>query len=267
MNRDTVRGADPPVGAVETLRHIAGIGLAGLVTGITVGGIGARIFMRIAGATGRPLAQGLTTEAGFRVGEITAGGTIALIVFVGILFGILGAVVFVVVRPWLAWAGRWRGAVFGIVLFAIGSASSDVMNPDNRDFFLLANDIVNVVAIGVLFLLFGVVMEWSHRWLDRRLPRGTTWITIFGVITGLGAVIGLPLMITTMFTDGGCDCGPSPWIAWSVVVMGLGTVGWWLGGRREVMRGPAMLAGYLGLLGAVGFGMVRAISDAAEILG
>jgi hypothetical protein len=38
-----------------------------------------------------PAAQGRTTEAGFTVGEVTFGGTIELIIFVGILIGLFGA--------------------------------------------------------------------------------------------------------------------------------------------------------------------------------
>ena len=108
---------DSPSGLV---RHIATVGISGIVTGLMVGGLGGRLFMRIAGATAPESAQGARTEAGFRVGEVTAAGTIELVVFVGIFVGIVGAVLFGVFRPWLSWAGRYRGAAFGVVLFALG---------------------------------------------------------------------------------------------------------------------------------------------------
>lgn len=257
----------PPVGFAATSRYVAVAGVAGLVTGVLVGGIGSRIFMRIAGASGRDLAQGLRTEAGFNVGEVTVGGTIALVVFVGVLFGIVGAALYVVVRPWLAWAGRWRGLAFGMVLFAIGSASSDVMNPDNRDFFLLDRDVLNVVMIVLLFLSFGVTMEAIHRRLDARMPTGDTATAAYSGIGAFGLLLATPLLVVTMFTEDGCSCGPSPWIAWFTVVSAIGTVLWWFGGRNGRWSLPGRVLGYVGLAGATAFGLVRAISDAAEIIG
>jgi hypothetical protein len=259
--------ARPPVGLADTARYVAVAGIAGVVTGVLVGGLGSRILMRIAGAAGRDLAQGLRTEAGFRVGEVTLAGSIALFIFVGVLFGILGAVLYVIVRPWIEWAGRWRGVVFGIVLFALGSASSDLMNPDNRDFFLLDRDLLNVGLIVSLFLAFGVTMEALHRRFDGRMPRGDDQTAIYAGLSVLGAALGVPLLITMMFTNAGCDCDPSPWVAWFTVVAALGTVAWWLGARDDRWSRLGRSLGRTGLIGATASGLLRAISDAAEILG
>lgn len=259
--------ARPPVGLAGTARHVAVAGVAGVITGVLVGGLGSRILMRIAGAAGRGLAQGLRTEAGFRVGELTLAGSIALFVFVGVLFGILGAVLYVVVRPWIEWAGKWRGLVFGIILFALGSASSDLMNPDNRDFFLLDRDLLNVSLIVSLFLAFGVTMEALYRRLDGRMPRGDDQTAIYAGLSVLGAALGVPLLILTMFTNGGCDCDPSPWIAWFTVITAIGTVLWWLGGRDDRWGRIGRVLGPIGLLAATTAGLVRSLSDAIEILG
>lgn len=262
-----VRVEGPPVGWAAVARHVAVIGLAGVTTGVLVGGIGSRLFMRIAGATGRDAAQGATTEAGFTVGEITFGGTVALVLFVGVLFGILGAALYTVFRPWLAWAGRFRGVMFGIVLFAVGSASSDVMNPDNFDFVILGNGLIDVLLIVALFLAFGIVMEEVHRALDRRVPgdpgRGSI---VFAAISLFGLLLAAPLVITVMFGDSGCDCDPPILAAWLTAVAAVGTVLWWLSSRHSRAGFPARLAGYLGLFGATGVGLARAISDAAEII-
>ena len=104
---------EPPFSSLRGLaRYVAIAGLAGLIAGFLVGGIGGRLFMRIAGAAAPDRAQGAGTEAGFTVGEVTAEGTIGLIVFIGIFVGVIGAVVYVVSIPWLSWAGRWRGLLF-----------------------------------------------------------------------------------------------------------------------------------------------------------
>ena len=262
-----VRVEQPPSNLASLVRHISIVGYSGLITGVLVGGLGSRIFMRIAGATGRDSAQGATTEAGFRVGEITVDGSLQLLFFVGIFVGILGALLYAVFRPWLAWAGRLRGLVFGAVLFAVGSASSDVMNPDNIDFFILGNGLLNVLVIGGLFLGFGVVIEEIHRLLDRKPPNETGRV---GVGSALLAVVGtlaaVPLTISIMFGNS-CDCDPPIVAAWFAVLTGIGTVLWWVSARRPRLRLPATVTGYVGLIGATAFGLVRAISDAAEIIG
>lgn len=56
------------------LRDIARSGLAGLLTGVLVAGIGGRIVMRLA-AVLEPGAVGQFTESGNRIGTISAGGS------------------------------------------------------------------------------------------------------------------------------------------------------------------------------------------------
>ena len=257
----------PPASLAALVRHVTVVGLSGLATGIVAGGLGSRIFMRIAGATGRDAAQGATTEAGFTVGEITLDGSVGLLIFVGIFMGILGALLYAVFRPWLAWAGRFRGVVFGVVLFAIGSASSDAMNPDNFDFRILGNGLLDVLLIGVLFLGFGIVIEELHRVLDRRMPGRDGKIRIgFAILAVVGSLMAVPLAITIMFGNS-CDCDPPIIAAWFAVLTGVGTVLWWASARRDRLRLPATIVGYIGLIGATALGLVRAISDAAEIIG
>ena len=256
-----------PTGWAALARHVAVIGLAGVATGVLVGGIGSRLFMRIAGATGSSAAQGATSEAGFTVGKITFGGTVSLILFVGIIFGILGAALYVVFRPWLAWAGRLRGVVFGVVLFAVGSASSDVMNPDNFDFFILGNGLLDVLLIAALFLAFGIVMEEIHRALDKRVSGqpGHRRI-VFAAISLLGFLIAVPLMVSTMFGNSFCHCDPPVLVGWLTALSAVGTTLWWLESSYQSAALPARLAGYLGLLGATSFGLIRALSDAIDII-
>ena len=61
----------PFTSAFGPFRHITIGGLSGLTAGVLVGGIGGRLFMRIAGAAAGERAAGAQTEAGFTVGEIT----------------------------------------------------------------------------------------------------------------------------------------------------------------------------------------------------
>jgi hypothetical protein len=256
------------------VRHVAIGGIAGLVTGIVVGGGGGRLFMRIAGAAARDAAQGATTEAGFTVGEVTFGGTVALIVFIGVFVGVAGAALYLIFRPWLSWTGRWRGAAVGVVLFAVGSATSDVMNPDNVDFFILGNSVLLVALIAVLFFAFGFGVDALFGFLDARLPgAGEGWRAV-GVIYASISVIGLVFVSLLPFAifvgDSSCDCGPPVVASWSVAVAAVGTLAWWI--TALVPSSPRWLrlgvgiVGYGGTLGVLVFGLLRAVSDAADII-
>jgi hypothetical protein len=266
---------EPPFDTVVGLaRQVAISGLAGLFTGILVGGIGGRLFMRLAGAAASGAAQGRGTEAGFTVGEVTLGGSLALVIFIGIFTGIAGAILFVVFAPWLSWARHWRGFLFGVVLFGAASATSDIMNPDNIDFRILKNPVLLVSAIFVLFLVFGLVMDSSFRFLDRRLPRTEGRGGIIAAPYVTLALVGLLVFVVFMplfFTEGACDCEPPVFASSSIVLAGLGTVLWWatalFSSIPTASRRVAAVLGYAGLAGVLAFGLFRAFSDAIEIIG
>lgn len=266
---------DPPFGSFMGLaRHIAVAGVAGLFTGVVVGGMGGRLFMRIAGAAAPDRIEGFGTEAGFRVGEVTFGGSLALIIFIGLLSGVAGAALFLVFDAWMSWA-RWaRGLVFGVLLFGLASATSDMMNPDNFDFTILGNSALLVALIFLLFLTFGVVMDRPVRFLDRRFPgvEGDTatsnGLYVALAVTGLLAVGAI---VPILFTDGFCDCDPPLVASWSVVVAGLGTLIWWATSLMTSLPSSARhvgaFLGFSGLAGSLVFGLFRAITDAIEIIG
>lgn len=257
---------------VGLLRFLTVSGLAGLVAGIIVGGAGARLFMRIAGAVAGERARGATTEAGFTVGEITVGGTLELVVFVGIFAGIVGASLYVLFRPWLAWAGPWRGTAFGVVLFALGSATSDVLNPDNVDFAILGNEFLVVATAFALFISFGTLIDAAFRWLDRRLPEASpphpVASIVYAVFTVLGIVAGTALLGQAMFTRNTCDCDPPVAASLFVVVTAMGTLGWIASAffPSARLRSASRVVGLTGLVGASAAGLVRAIGDAAAII-
>lgn len=257
------------------VRHVALGGIAGVVTGIAIGGGGSRLFMRIAGAAAPDSVQGATTEAGFTVGEVTFGGTVALIVFVGVIVGVIGAALYLIFRPWLSWAGRWGGAAIGLVLFAVGSATSDAMNPDNFDFAILGNSVLLVVLIAALFVGFGFMVDALFGFFDARLPGEEEGWRSVGVLYATISAIGLVLVSMVPFAifvgDSACSCGPPILASWSVAVAAIGTAILWV--AALVPRSPRWLRlgagtlGYGGTVGALVFGLVRAMSDAADIIG
>jgi hypothetical protein len=245
-------------------------GLAGLVTGVLVGGIGGRIFMRIAGAIAPGSSQGRNTEAGFRVGEVTFGGSTGLIIFIGLFSGFVAAAYWVALFPWLTVAGRFHGVAFGIVGFAAASATSDLMNTDNIDFTILKNEPVVVVMIFLLFITFGVVLDLTYRLIDKRTPVPDPNLNaVFYTLSALGLFMGSFAAITIL-TSEACSCTPPMGVGWSLLLVAAATIAWWV--SVLTARSPAWLgrasavAGYLGLAGVLVFGLIRAISDAVEII-
>lgn len=254
--------------ATTICRTITATALAGLGVGLVVVGGGGRLMMRIAGAAAPPIAQGSITEAGFRVGEVTAEGTIGLILFLGIFGGIASAVLHGVTRPWIE-AAIPRGRVFlsGVLFVAVGSAISDLLNPDNHDFAILRRPLFTVAL--VLFLLWGIgaTTAKATTMVERRLPDGSG--ARAGGIYLMFGLVSVPLssaMLSTLFDRDACGCEP-PWIAMaSVVVMAIATAGTWVSAMRGTQWRWARVAGLLGLGGALVFGIARAASDAIAIV-
>jgi hypothetical protein len=255
-------------------RHITIAGFAGVFTGILVGGIGGRLFMRLAGAAAPQIAQGRRTEAGFTVGEVTFGGSLGLVIFIGIFTGVIGAILFVVFAPWIAWARGWRGVLFGVVLFAIGSATSDIMNPDNIDFRILENPVLLVAAIFLLFVVFGLVMDAAFRFLDQRMPGaqdGSGSVNAPYIVLALVGVLAFVAVLPGFFSETAfCSCQPPILASVAMLLSGLGTLMWWVTVLFSVMpswsRIVSAVLGYTGIAGVLVFGLFRALSDAIEII-
>lgn len=125
--------------------------------------------MRVLGATSGDPAQGLLTEADEVVGEITAGGSIAIVVFVGVFGGLLAAASYLVVRRWLPSRAGPAGVVMGILLLGTIGAG-DALSPDNVDFAILGPTWLAVTLIVALALLFGVTFTAIAARLEAGMP-------------------------------------------------------------------------------------------------
>jgi hypothetical protein len=252
------------------VRHITAAGFSGLTAGIIVGGLGSRLFMRMASFIADEAAQGRRTEAGFRVGEVTFGGSLELIVFVGVFTGLVGAVFYVVLFPWLSWAGRWRGVAFGVTMFAAGSATSDIMNTDNIDFLILKNEPIVIGMILLLFISFGVVIDGTYRIIDRHLPDPSRRVNVVYYVFSTIGLVFVGAAFVALFTSEGCDCERPIGVAWSMAIAAAGTITWWA--YRLIANSPrwllttAAVIGYSGTAGVLVFGLVRALSDASAII-
>ena len=251
----------------EVLRDIARGGISGAIVGIVVGGLGARVVMRAA-AILHPDAVGALTENGNRIGEITLGGTLFLIVF-GLIFGVFAGALWVVVSPWIPGRSRNRALLTAGVAFAIGTPL--LIIGGNPDFVILDHDPVVVALLVALVGLIGLSIALLDSWLDRRLPHAVAGrkvpAALYAIVTLMGAVLVLPFVLLIFLTS---DEYQLPLRAgYALLVVGLCTATWWGLRVRGRVRAPQglVIAGRGALLVAVILGVLTSLPHISRALG
>jgi hypothetical protein len=255
-------GRSSPGRLSEPVRDIARGGLAGLFAGILVAGIGGRIVMRAA-ALLVPEAAGQVTENGNRIGEITASGTMGLVLGFGLFFGLSGAVVWVVVSPWIP-GGRWTRAALAMPI-AVSLTGVSLIQARNPDFQVLRYDSTTVVLLLALVALAGLTIAGVDAWLDRRLPGAGVSRPADGVylaLTVAGGALIFPIVVAGYLGEE----GP---LGLALVGVGVATLVHW---RLRYQGRPSpptwlALAGRGSLLAAAGLGVVALAPDVAAALG
>lgn len=142
------------------LCYLRGVGVAlvgGFWAGALVTGPAMRLIMRLLAVTAGDDAQGRITEANEVIGQIELGGTLGLVVFGGILPGLLSGGLYLVVRRWLP-AGRAGGVVFGLLHLVVGATRVDPLRADNIDFELVGPAWLAVLTFGVAAIVHGMAV-------------------------------------------------------------------------------------------------------------
>lgn len=164
------------------------IGIAsGMIAGLLAGGVGSRIAMRVSAIMGGEKIAGLMTENGNIVGQITAEGTIGLLIFGGLFPGMIGGGLFVALRNWIPGPTAWRGLTFGLLLLL--TFGWLIINDSNADFAELGNPGVNVAMFAMLFVFFGLLVHPIFILIDRRLPCVHQGMSRRWVYTFIGTLI------------------------------------------------------------------------------
>ena len=164
---------------LERLGRMVTLGtLGGIITGVLVGGVANRLVMRILAMVNSDKA-GLVTENGNVSGEITAGGTASIIMFIGVISGVAGGLIYIVIRRWLPDFWPVKGLTFGLVMLCIFGRIL-VFDSDNIDFALFGPGALSVALLALLFVLFGVISSPLIDRMDRHVPslfysRTITW--------------------------------------------------------------------------------------------
>jgi hypothetical protein len=238
----------PPVSRIdEVLRDISRGGLAGILIGV-FGGVGARIVMRL-DALLLPDTVGAFTSNGNRIGDITIGGTLALVLG-GVIAGLQAGTIWVAVSPWIPRTGLARAVLTMPIVVAI--AGPGLIEGDNPDFLVLHFDPIVVALLIALVAICGFVFALVDDWLERRLPHlapGQGRVTpMYAIVTILG-FLTLPINFMLIVFDEGVV---QP-VGITFVSVGLVTVAWWVLRLFGRPRRPPILvwAGRLALTGGV----------------
>jgi hypothetical protein len=220
----------------EVLRDIARGGISGVVAGIVVGGLGGRVVMRIA-ALLHPDAVGALTENGNRIGAITLGGTLSLVLF-GLISCAMAGAVWVIVSPWIP--GHAGVRALGTAGIAIAIGTPLLIIGRNPDFVILDHDPTVVALLVALVGAIGLSIALLDSWLDRRLPHATTGqkrpAAFYAIVTLMGAVLVLPFVLLVFLTS---DEYQLPLRAgYALLAVGLCTAVWWTLRVRGRVRAP-----------------------------
>lgn len=249
------RSAPPPPRptsspVVDRLRWVAARGIAAVVAGGLVLGLGGRLVM-FASRLLHPDAVGRVTENGNVVGEFTLGGTVALLVFGGLLSGAMAGVVWVVVREWLP------GSRLVVAVAVVGIGGAQLVDGTNRDFDVLAPPAADIGLLLGLLVVFGLVLSALDGRVGSLVERPTTTATsVAAIAVAVGGSLAVPT-VATFFSRSFCFCEDPPiWTGLGLVVAAAGTTWWWVADARGAAEPPrgAVLLGRAGTLAAVALG-------------
>jgi len=258
-------------GVVAVLRDVTRTALAGIVTGILVLGVGGRVVMRLA-AVIDPGSVGRFTENGNVIGTISADGSLAVILFGGLIGGVFGSIVWIAVSPWLPGHGL-RRAVLAIPL-TIALSGFLLVDSGNVDFRILDGDALVIALLLGLLGAFGFALALVDERLDRALPSVARTSSIRSVVyvtlVMFGAVSFLPGVVASYFGgEMGFAHRPSVLVGLAIGAAGLATVAWWIARANGRNRPPNALtfAGGAAVLAAFAFGTARVVEEVSRILG
>jgi len=245
------------------LRDVSVGGIASLVSGLVVLGLGGRLVMFLSRLL-HPESIGRLTENGNEIGVFTFDGTLGILIFGGIAGGLAAAPVWVVIKPWIP--RKW--AVVGLGAVAIGGFQ--LVASDNRDFDILERPALDLFLLLTLVFIFGAVLHLLDRFLESRMPRGdrTGPLVVYGAITAVGLVIA-PLGLVLQFMPSFADRAHSPiWTAVFVCGTGLITLWWWIDRERGKTE-PTSVQRRLGsgfVAGAVLVGLLHLTFEIIRVL-
>jgi hypothetical protein len=149
--------------ALRTLVAATGVGA---LVGLVVGGGGSRLAMGLIALADDREDFGSITGSGAFVGEITLGGTLAVLA-TGMVLGIFGAGAYVALRAWLPARAAYRTLVFVLIVLGLGMFAAI---EGNQEDFVFLNTAVSIASFAVVLLVYALAVP---PLIDRFSPRST----------------------------------------------------------------------------------------------
>ena len=220
----------------EATRTISASLAGGVVAGLLVAGLGGRLLMRLVAVTSDESAQGRLTEADEVVGRVTAGGTVGLVVFVGLFSGIFGGLGLSLFRRFLPSRSWVAGLVVAGAIGGFLARPVDLLNPDSIDFSILGPRwfaaALGVALIGGLGIVGAELIDTlTDRWPDPALsPAGLAGLlplVLLGLL-GPGLLVVLPVLAIVALVRPGQFVADSPGLGHAVSGLAItaGVLGW-----------------------------------------
>jgi hypothetical protein len=157
--RDTlVHGRRPgsvPTSGQELLELLRIAVVAGVSVGILVIGLGSRLAMFVLRVTSPGYVVGMESDDGFEIGRITLSGSYQLLAL-GAAVGVIGALGYVAVAPWLIGPGWFRRFTVGLTAGAL--VGSMVIVPGGIDFTFLEPTWLAVALFVGLPVVSGILL-------------------------------------------------------------------------------------------------------------
>jgi hypothetical protein len=125
--------------------------IIGATSGAVIGGLGGRLAMRILFLTSDDSVKGRISDDGFEIGRFTLSDTIGLVIVTAFI-GVIAALLYLVVRPFVSRLGRAAVPVMALFYGVVGAAM--MVHRDGIDFHILELALLAIilfVAIGAGF--------------------------------------------------------------------------------------------------------------------
>jgi hypothetical protein len=161
MQETVVHGRRPgsvPTYGQELLELLRIAVVAGACVGILVIGLGSRLAMLVLRVTSPRHVVGMESDDGFEIGRITLSGSYQLLAL-GAAVGVIGALGYIAVAPWLIGPGWFRRLTVGLTAGAL--VGSLVIVPGGIDFTFLEPTWLAVAFFVGLPVVSGILLTWA----------------------------------------------------------------------------------------------------------
>ena len=181
--------------------------MAGIPTGVIVAGLGSRLAMLILRLTSPSEVRGVKSDDGFEIGRVTFGGTYNLLML-GAAVGVIGAVAYGAVRPWLVGPGWFRRVTVAAASGAV--VGSMVIHDDGIDFHVLEPLWLAIGLFVALPALFGAAITVAVDRVDA-LPKPAgrrSWVRPLVLVALFPLVLPVVVLAAVVTAAGGLlRCG------------------------------------------------------------